>query len=87
MKKPFIAILALVAGLAGLAIGMAASRSGRGGTRASASSRKIRPLALDKIRRVDAGNRAQPEMATMIGDDEERDSLRQQSTTGAAVSS
>ncbi len=70
MKKPFIAILALVAGLAGLAIGMAASRSGRGGMRASASHENSGQLARTKPEESAPGT-AQPEMATMIRDDED----------------
>ncbi len=76
MKKPFIAILALVAGLAGLAIGMAASRSGRGGSGThTLASLKIpghfTAAKSDATVSGTAPETAQPEMAALIGDDED----------------
>jgi thiol-disulfide isomerase/thioredoxin len=76
MKKPFIAILALVAGLAGLAIGMAASRSGRSGSGThTLASLKIpghfTAAKSDATVSGTAPETAQPEMATIIGDDED----------------
>jgi thiol-disulfide isomerase/thioredoxin len=72
MSKPFIAILAIFAGLAGLAIGMAASRVGH---------RSARTLAPHEIAARPSNAEAQsasaprapavPEVTVLVGDDEE----------------
>ena len=67
MAKPFIAILAIVTGLAGLAIGMAASRGRRLTPRAPIShareaekSSNVKPVS---------DSQAQPDMAALVDDD------------------
>jgi thiol-disulfide isomerase/thioredoxin len=69
MRRPFIAILAIVAGLAGLAIGMAASRGRHippsplaSRFRESAESSSIKPVASAQ---------SQPDITTLIGDDDD----------------
>ena len=88
MRRPFIAILAIVAGLAGLAIGMAASRVSRDGALSSKSGEHA-PLLLhakpeailpitshsattetESAPKLGAPESSVPEMATMIGDDD-----------------
>jgi thiol-disulfide isomerase/thioredoxin len=78
MRKPFIAILAFVAALAGLAIGMAASRSGRARTHTLASHDNPGHFTPARSDATTSGNvpgiaseTAQPEMTMLIGDDED----------------
>jgi len=69
MRRPFIAILAIVAGLAGLAIGMAASRGRHLSPRPlasplheSAESSSIKPVA---------NTQSQPDVTALVGDDDD----------------
>ncbi|MGH9747550.1 MAG: TlpA family protein disulfide reductase [Candidatus Acidiferrales bacterium] len=73
MRKPFIAILAIFAGLAGLAIGMAASRVGRANSRIS-TAREFLPQssgaqALAATSETSASTAS--DVTTLIGDDED----------------
>ena len=69
MTKWFIAILAVVAGLAGLAIGMAASRGHNLPARRLAS--RARGTEKSSSVKQVSDSRAQPDMAALIGDDED----------------
>ena len=69
MRRPFIAILAIVAGLAGLAIGMAASR-GRHVPPGPLASRFHESAESSSIKPV-ASAQSQPDITTLIGDDDD----------------
>jgi thiol-disulfide isomerase/thioredoxin len=69
MTKSFIAILAIVAGLAGLAIGMAASR-GRHLPPRTVASHVREAEKLSSVKSV-ANSQAQPDMAALIDDDDD----------------
>jgi thiol-disulfide isomerase/thioredoxin len=69
MRRPFIAILAIVAGLAGLAIGMAASR-GRHLPAGPLASRFHESAESSSIKPV-ANAQSQPDITTLIGDDDD----------------
>jgi thiol-disulfide isomerase/thioredoxin len=69
MRRPFIAILAIVAGLAGLAIGMAASR-GRHIPPGPLASRFHESAESSSIKPV-ASAQSQPDITTLIGDDDD----------------
>jgi thiol-disulfide isomerase/thioredoxin len=69
MRRPFIAILAIVAGLAGLAIGMAASR-GRGHVPRPFASRVHESAESSSIKPV-ANAQSQPDIGALIGDDDD----------------
>jgi thiol-disulfide isomerase/thioredoxin len=69
MRRPFIAILAIVAGLAGLAIGMAASR-GRHMPPGPLASRFHESAESSSIKPV-ASAQSQPDITTLIGDDDD----------------
>jgi thiol-disulfide isomerase/thioredoxin len=69
MRRPFIAILAIVAGLAGLAIGMAASRGSHLPPQTLASRVHESPESLS-IKPV-ANAQSQPEIGALIGDDDD----------------
>ncbi len=69
MRRPFIAILAIVAGLAGLAIGMAASR-GRHLTPRPLASRVHESAESSSIKPV-ANAQSQPDITALIGDDDD----------------
>jgi len=69
MRKPFIAILAIVAGLAGLAIGMAASH-GRYLTPRPSASRAHGSAELSSIKTV-ANAQSQPDVTALVDDDDE----------------
>src|SRR5580700_3012813 len=69
MAKPFIAILAIVAGLAGIAIGMAASRGRHLPNRALASNSHA-PEKSSSIRSV-ADSQAQLDMGALVDDEDD----------------
>ena len=69
MRKPFIAVLAIVAGLAGLAIGMAASR-GRHLRPRPLASRVHDSTESSSIKPV-ADAESQPDITALIGDDDD----------------
>ena len=69
MRRPFIAILAIVAGLAGLAIGMAASR-GRQLTPRPPASRFHESAESSSIKPV-ANAQSQPDVTALVGDDDD----------------
>ena len=69
MAKPFIAILAIVAGLAGLAIGMAASR-GRHLTPQTLISHARETENSSNLERV-SNSQVQPDMAALVDDDDD----------------
>ena len=69
MRRPFIAILAIVAGLAGLAIGMAASR-GRHLPLRPLASRVHESAESSSIKPV-ANAQSQPDITALIGDDDD----------------
>jgi len=69
MRRPFIAILAIVAGLAGLAIGMAASR-GRHLSPRPLASRLHESAESSSIKPV-ANTQSQPDVTALVGDDDD----------------
>jgi thiol-disulfide isomerase/thioredoxin len=69
MRRPFIAILAIVAGLAGLAIGMAASR-GRHMPPSPLASRFHESAESSGIKPV-ANAQSQPDITALVGDDDD----------------
>ncbi len=69
MRRPFIAILAIVAGLAGLAIGMAASR-GRHLSPRPLASRLHESAESSSIKPV-ANAQSQPDVTALVGDDDD----------------
>ena len=71
MAKPFIAILAIVAGLAGLAIGMAASR-GRHLTPQTLISHARETVNSSDLKPV-SNSQVQPDMAALVDDDDDFD--------------
>jgi thiol-disulfide isomerase/thioredoxin len=72
MRKPFIAILAIFAGLAGLAIGMASSRVGRSNPRNFAHRGNLpQSSAAKSIAEAPVPASSSPDMTALLDDDEQ----------------
>jgi hypothetical protein len=69
MRRPFIAILAIVVGLAGLAIGMAASRGHHLSPRPLAS--RLHESAESSSIKPVANAQSQPDVTALVGDDDD----------------